>query len=255
MNLGLSGKRALVTCASSGIGLACARRFASEGVEVIALNRQGILRNPVQGAECSGRIVPVACDLANSAMLRKVTCENDGVDVVIFLPLRERQASLLDINATEYRDAFDRSFFPLLELVQTYLPGMVRRRFGRVVSLLGSSTFAPLWDHSLANVSRLAIAGLGSGATREFVQHGVTFNNIVLGVFDTPGLKALWKKRAEEGGISFEAYEDAWRAVIPGRTLGDPEQCAAMAALLASPLMSYVTGQSIRMDGGLHLTL
>ncbi|MEX3937765.1 SDR family oxidoreductase [Paraburkholderia phymatum] len=254
MELELKGKRALVTCAGSGLGAACAAQLAAEGATVVALSRSVPTSRPqYEGEVEGGTVTHLACDITDPSRIRNVMRDVGNVDIVIFVPVRERQDSLTGIGADEYHMTLMRNFFPFLELVQSNLPGMIERKFGRVVSLLGSSTMAPLWDHSLANVGRSAIAVLGSGAAREFSVYNVTFNNIILGIFDTPGLRNLWKARAEEQGISFDDYKGGRLVTIPARTIGNVNQCAYLVTLLASPMMSYMTGQSIRIDGGQHL--
>jgi len=245
MDMMLRGKRALVTCGTSGIGRECAATLSREGVEVVVISRTGT-------SQTEG-VTSIHVDLTEPAALSKAL-ENIGpVDILIFIPPREVLGGFLDFEAADFRRAFDNTFFPYVELVRNVLPGMLARRFGRVISIFGASTLAPLWNHALSNVSRAASASLGSGLAREVGAQEVTFNTLLLGPYDTPGLSQLWKERAHEAGITYDEYATSRSSAIPTGKLGNPEGCAALCTLLASPMMWHLTGQSLRLDGGQQL--
>ena len=254
MNLELHGKVALVTCAGAGIGLACARELVAEGASVYALSRSGAGETREAGSG-PGSLRHVAGDVTSTADLDRVLDAMPSPDVVVFVPVRERLTSLLEAEAGEFARSLDRTFFPFLHLLKRILPAMSRSRYGRVISVVGASTLAPLWNHALSNVARVAAAALGSGAARELAACGVTLNTIVLGPFDTPGLLDQWRARAELRGVGSARFASERVASIPTNRLGNPRECGALCALLASPLMGQLTGQTIRVDGGEQLGL
>lgn len=247
----------MVTCATSGVGLACAMALAAEGVHVIGVSRRaattGVAIRKLLPEEF--RIDWIDCDIGDECSLATLMELIPPVDIVVFVPVREKQSSLMTAGFGDYQDAFSRGVRPYLGMVHASLRTMTENGYGRFISLLGASTLAPLWDHTLSNVARLSVAALGSGGAREFASSGITFNNIILGVFDTPGLKAVWEARCRETGTDLRQYAIARTEGLPGKTLGEPSQCGALVALLASPMMNYLTGQSIRVDGGLHPAL
>ena len=244
MNLGLNGKTALITCAGAGLGAACARQLRAEGVNVI-----GVRRSSVERTSGGPPIRWINCDITDAPSLAHSVRSVGPVDVVIYIPVRERASSAQTARSVDYAEAVSRTFDPCLTLLQELLPGMTSRKFGRFVNVIGASVLAPLWDHTLSNVSRAATLALYSGAAREVAASGVTFNTVVLGLFDTPGLRELWFSRAGSSE-KFEQYKAQRLAEIPGGKMGDPIQCAMLCALLASPAMGYLNGQSIWLDGG-----
>ena len=250
LDLKLKGKRVVVTCASSGVGLACAQRFLDEGADVF-----GLSRNPPVLVNTVDRKVGIhwkSCDITKESSIQQTLQSIGEAEVLVFVPIRERIAGLSEVQIDEMRTSIEDCLIPFAMFTQTLLPGMLARNYGRVICLLGASTLAPLWDHVLANISRVSVASLASGAAREFAAHGITFNNIILGVFDTPGLRERWSISAKNKGIDIKKYEASRKGAIPVNSLGDPQQCAALAAFLGSPLSSYLTGQSLRIDGGLQ---
>jgi len=250
MDVGLTGKTALVCCAASGLGAACARRLRAEGAEVIGMYRPRT--DPPPGPEATRWI---ACDVTSADAVRTAVRELPRVDIVVHVPVREAMSSVFDATEADYAGALDRGFYPCLALIQELLPAMAERGYGRFIQLAGASVLAPLWDHVLSNVARAAALALSGGAAREAAARGVTFNTIVLGLFDTPGLQSLWEERTGGDRKRLEEYVARRLADIPGGRMGDPEQCALLCALLASPAMGYLNGQSIRLDGGRHLGL
>lgn len=259
MDLELTGKSVVVTCASSGVGLACATRLLHEGAEVVAVSRDV---TPQTFGDAAGRerLHCVRADMNDG--LRFEALLQEALDrlivkptMLVFVPLRESNLPLVAVDHDQVRLAMDRNFARFMFLVQRLLPHMRHAGFGRIVAILGASTLAPLPDHVLANVSRVAIASAVAGLGREYAEHNICANSLLLGVFDTPGLRALWEGRAESEGIDKSAYVARGTARIPARRFGRPEECAALCALLCSPSFGYLNGQNLLMDGGLNPNL
>ncbi|MGC0848827.1 SDR family oxidoreductase [Pantoea agglomerans] len=254
MNVNLKGKTAIVTCGTSGIGLSCVKMLASEGVNVTAISR-GIVEQPdFKNEKFEGSISWLTADITEKNDIELILENRPNIDILIFIPIRERNCSINDINEVDFKQSYENTFFPFLLLMKEYLPNMRENKYGRFISCLGASTIAPLWDHSLSNVSRISIASLVSSSAREFSRDGITFNNLILGLFETPGLEKLWSERLDEHK-NLASYREQRIEKIPGNKIGDPEQCAMLATLLCSPTMSYLTGQSINIDGGYTLKI
>ena len=197
----------------------------------------------------------IGCDITDAAALAAKVRTVAPIDIVVYVPVREQASSVLVARDVDYAAALDRCLQPCLSLIQELVPGMAARGYGRFINLFGASVLAPLWDHTLSNVARAATLALCSGAARECAESGVSFNTIVLGLTDTPGLASLWRQRTGGDPEKLREYAAQRVSQIPGKKMGDPDQCAMLCALLASPAMGYLNGQSIRLDGGLRLSL
>lgn len=254
MNINLKGKTAIVTCGTAGIGLSCVKTLANEGVNVTAISR-GIIKQPdFKKEDFQGEISWIRGDITKKEDVESIIKKRPNTDILIFIPVRERNCSVNFLNEEDFKKSYENTFFSYFRFMKSYLPNMKKNNYGRFISCLGASTIAPLWDHALSNVSRISLASLASSSAREFSKEGITFNNLILGLFETPGLDKLWSERLDEN-INLTSYREQRIRKIPGKKIGDPEQCAMLAALLCSPAMFYLTGQSINIDGGYTLKI
>ena len=137
-----------------------------------------------------------------------------------------------------------------VELARAVLPGMRQRRFGRILNVTSITVKQPIENLILSNALRAAVTGMARTLAGEVASYGITVNNLLPGYTKTERLTELAEATAARTGRAAEDFYKRLEGEIPVRRLGDPRELAALAAFLASERASYITGQSIAVDGG-----
>jgi 3-oxoacyl-[acyl-carrier protein] reductase len=253
MNLDLSDKTALVCGASQGLGLAVAEALAEEGCRVGLLARNTAkLEQNVARLEARGRkALALAADMGDwpsiaSALARlgqpSILVNNSGGPPVV------------DVTRVEpdlWRKQFEAMVLNQMRLTEAVLPAMRKARFGRILNIASTSIVEPIAGLAISNSLRAALANWMKTLASEVARDGVTINMLLPGSFATERIDRMNAAEAAERGISLDDLVRESSAAIPVGRYGDPAEFAAVAALLASPRASYVTGQMIRIDGGI----
>ncbi|MBT9369845.1 SDR family oxidoreductase [Rhizobium sp. CSW-27] len=248
MDLGISGKTALVLGASRGLGAAIAAALAAEGVIVYAAART------VSSIPASENIRPVAVDLADPASvdaLIETVRAMGGVDILVNNSGGPKAGPALGQSRAAWSGAFEMMASALFAITDALLPAMIERQWGRIITIGSSGIEQPIANLALSNGVRAAIAGWSKTLAGEVARHGITVNMILPGRIDTDRVRELDTIKAGNTGASVDAVQAASRAEIPAGRYGRPEEFAAAAAFLASAQASYITGSSLRVDGGM----
>jgi 3-oxoacyl-[acyl-carrier protein] reductase len=248
MDLQISGRKALVLGASRGLGAAIAAGLAAEGVKVFAAARS------VDKIDATDNIVPVAVDLSDAASVAALIAmlnEQDGVDIVVNNSGGPKAGPALGQSTESWLAAFQSMATSIFSITDAMLPGMVARKWGRVITIGSSGVVQPIANLALSNGVRAAIAGWSKTLASEVAKHGVTVNMILPGRIATDRVAELDGIKAGKTGATIEAVQEASRNEIPAGRYGKPEEFTAVAVFLASSQASYVTGSSIRVDGGM----
>ena len=247
MDLQLSKKTALVTGASMGIGTAIARGLAAEGVQLcITARRQNLLEQLAQTIGSAGGKKPhvIALDLmeqdAPERLARAALGAMGRVDILINSAGGSRPAISIDAPEEEWEEVMRLNFVRVRQLTHAVLPQMIERKWGRVINISGKSEPTALLA---ASPAKAAIHAWSKGLSREVGKHGVTVNCIPPGRIMSEQIR---RKYSDE----FRAKESA--DMIPVGRYGEPEELAALAVFLASPVASYITGAVLPVDGGLR---
>ena len=247
MDLQLSGKSALVTGASAGIGRGIAQALAAEGVScVIAARRVDALNELADQIQTSGhtRPVSIACDLyEDNASVNLANAALDAVgriDILINNAGGSRPFTDLHVDEERWEEAFTLNFHRPRQLADALIDQMISNNFGRIINITGKSE--P--DH--VNGAFCAKAGMHSwakGLSRMVGPHGVTVNCI------PPG-----RIHSEQIYNNYTPEYRQWQSEneIPMGRYGEPEDLAALATFLSSPIAGYITGTVIPVDGGLR---
>jgi 3-oxoacyl-[acyl-carrier protein] reductase len=232
MDLGLEGRVALVTGASRGIGHAIADALEAEGARVARASR-------------TSRYVFDSADVeAVDPLVDAVEAELGPVDVFVSnTGGPPRGDDPLGFTAGQWEAAHRSLVVTPMLILARIVPGMRERGFGRVLAVSSSAAREPLPGLQLSNANRPGLLAAFKLLARENAQHGVTFNAVLPGRIAT--------NRLVEAYGSLDAAQAAARDDVPARRLGAPEEVAAAAAFLCSARASYVTGQSVLVDGGL----
>jgi 3-oxoacyl-[acyl-carrier protein] reductase len=256
MDFGLKGKVALAAASSAGIGRAVAEALASEGMDLVICSRRP---EPLEEARRSlarhqGRVLAVPADLTEPAGVEKVVGEAlenfGGVDVLV-TNTGGPPAGPFEVHSPETWDlAVRQNLFSVLNLVREVLPGMRERGWGRIINVTSIAVKQPSDNLILSNAVRAAVTGFARTLATETAADGITVNNVMPGFTRTDRLTELAQKRSEIHGVDPDEIWASWHREIPMGRVGEPEELAALVAFLASEQASYITAQSIAVDGG-----
>lgn len=254
MDLGLTGKRALVLGASRGLGAASARELAQEGAEVFAAARNtAAITDWAAAAGLAGKVTPVALDLTDAGAVAALgeTMAEAGIDILVNNCGGPAAGPAKGQSRAAWLAAYEAMALPVFALTDALLPGMIARGFGRIVTIGSSGIVAPIPGLALSNGVRGAIAGWSKTLAAEVAAQGVTVNMVLPGRIGTDRVRELDAGKAAKSGQSVETVIAASKATIPAGRYGDPAEFGAAVAFLASTRASYITGSMIRVDGGL----
>ena len=251
MDLGIRGRTALVTGASSGIGEAVALALASEGVKLaVAARREGQLHDVASRAKAAGATDARAyvLDLTDAASidatLQQVHADFGSVDILVLNGGGPKPGKFSDLTIDDWDTGYRGVLRGILKLVEGTVPGMRENRWGRVVALTSTSVKQPIDNLTLSNAFRTALVAALRTLAGEVASDGVTVNCIATGRVRTDRLRQLY-------GGSDERMEAAAAAEVPMKRVATPEEFAPLVAFLCGQSASYVTGQTISIDGGL----
>ncbi len=252
MRIDLTGKRALVLGATGGLGGAIARGLAEAGATVAVSSRSA--DKLAASFPDDGTFPKLVADLAAPGIGRDLATRAldalGGVDILVANSGGPPPTTALGATDAQWRAQFDAMVMSLVDLTGALVPGMRERRWGRVITVASSGIVAPIPNLALSNALRSALLGWSKTLASEVAADGVTVNMVLPGRIATSRVEALDKANAERSGRSIAEVETAALATIPAARYGTPDEFAAAAVFLASPQASYVTGTTIRVDGG-----
>lgn len=256
MDLGIAGRVALVTAASSGLGRAMALALAAEGVRVAVTGRdQGRIQETVDACREHGvDALGITWDLAEHGRAREVVDQVvDGlgpVDILINNTGGPPPTPALGQEPGLWQDMYAAMVLPVIELTDAVVGGMRERGWGRIITSTSSGPIAPIPNLGVSNTLRASLHSWSKTVAGEVAADGVTANVIVPGRIATPRVDSLDRARAEREGLSVAQAQERGRASIPAGRYGEPAEYGAVAAFLASRQAAYVTGSVMRVDGG-----
>jgi 3-oxoacyl-[acyl-carrier protein] reductase len=260
--LAFDGKTAFVAASTRGLGRAIAEALVAGGAHVAVNGRDGdAVAQAAQsiGARGPGRAVAAAADLTDGAALTAAVdaaaSALGGLDILVTNGGGPRGGSFDDLADGDWQAAFEAVVLSAVRLVRAAVPHMVRRGGGRIVAVVSSSVRQPIDGLTLSNVLRPAVSALVRDLSLSLAPHGILVNAAAPGRFDTERVRELDRARAERAGLSPEAYRARYAASIALGRYGDPAEFARAVAFLASPANTYITGQTLLVDGGLVRSL
>jgi 3-oxoacyl-[acyl-carrier protein] reductase len=253
MDLKIEKRHALVTGASRGLGRAIASALAAEGAEVIAVARSVERLNELAASVESGRgtITAHVCDLAKASAIADLAGQLQHVDILVLNTGGPPPGSAADTSDAVWSQQFDAMFMSAIRLTRLALPGMRERKFGRILAVVSSGVIQAIPNLGVSNALRSALVGWAKTLASEVASEGITVNCIAPGRIATDRVAELDQARAKREGIAIAEIEAQSRAAIPAGRYGDPAEFASVAAFLASPHASYMTGGILRVDGGM----
>jgi 3-oxoacyl-[acyl-carrier protein] reductase len=259
MNLGLKDRVALVAASSQGIGRATAEAFAAEGcrLAMCARNPQTLQATAEKireryKAEVLAEAFDVSDPEAVSRFVAAVADKFGGADICVTNAGGPPAKSFLSATLEEWQRALELNFLSTVYFAREVIPHMRRKRWGRIITLTSITTKQPVNDLVLSNAVRIAVVGLVKSLANEFGKDGILVNNVAPGFTATDRLKELAKARAAASGKSEHEIFDGWAADAPLQRLGKPHEVAETIVWLASERASYITGQTLLVDGGMY---
>ena len=263
MDLGITGKGALVTGASSGLGFATALRLAQEGAEVVINSRsEDRLKEAVHKIEnaTGAKVRRVALDLTpdgNAEIIVRRAAEMlpNGIEILVANTGGPPPGLFLDQPKERFQQTADQLLHMAINLTRSVLPAMVERGWGRLIYITSIAAIQPTDDLLLSNTYRAGLTGFCKTIANTYAKFGVTANCVCPGYTGTERLIDLAKKRAEATGHSIEDVVAAFASSCPAGRVGKPEELAAAIAFLASTHAGYINGANIPVDGGSHRSL
>jgi 3-oxoacyl-[acyl-carrier protein] reductase len=259
METGLKGKVVLLAGASQGMGRAAAQAFAAEGA-IVAINArtEDKLQKAADeirkstGAEVYAQCFDVSYQAAVEKFVANIVKKYGRVDVCVANAAGPPAKTFLQASIEEWHKAFEMNFMSVVNLAREVIPHMQKNQWGRLITITSTSVRQPIPDLVLSSAIRPAVVGLAKSLAVEFGKDGITVNNIAPGYTATERLSELAGSRSKAAGVAEKDIYDRWADEVPLRRLGQPEEIADAIVWLASERASYVTGQTILVDGGIY---
>ncbi|MET1026707.1 MAG: SDR family oxidoreductase [Dongiaceae bacterium] len=255
MDLGLSGRKAIICASSKGLGKGCAMALAQEGVEVILNARsQSVLEATAAEirAATGVKVVAVAADIATPAGRAAVLEVCPAPDILVNNAGGPPLGDFRDWQREDWIKALDANMLAPIELIKATVDGMIARRFGRIVNITSSAVKAPIASIGLSNGARTGLTGFVAGLARQVARHNVTINNLLPGSFDTDRLRSGADRAAAESGKSRADIYEEWRQEQAAARFGTPAEFGAACAFLCAASSGYINGQNLLLDGGTY---
>ncbi|MBQ2260475.1 MAG: SDR family oxidoreductase [Loktanella sp.] len=253
MDLGISGKTALVCASSKGLGRGCAEALAAAGVNLV-LNARGAEALEATAADIRAQfgveVTTVAADVATEEGRARLLEAAGAVDILVNNAGGPPPGTWSDWDRDDFIKALDANMLAPIALMKALLPGMIDRGWGRVVNITSGSVKAPIAQLGLSNAARAGLTGYVAGTSRQVAQHGVTINNMLPGIHATDRAISLDTGVSKAQGIDMATAKAQREATIPARRYGTAEEFGAMCAFLCSQHAGFIVGQNIVLDGG-----
>jgi 3-oxoacyl-[acyl-carrier protein] reductase len=253
MDLGISGKRALVCASSKGLGRGCAEALAQAGVNLV-MNARGSDALEATAADIRAthgvEVTTVAADVTTAEGQAKVLEAAGQVDILVTNAGGPPPGMWTDWDRDDFINALDANMLAPIALIKALVPGMMDRGWGRVVNITSVSVKAPIPVLGLSNAARAGLTGYVAGTARQVAGKGVTINNLLPGIHATDRAVALDTGVSQQQGISMDEAKAQRAATIPAGRYGTAMEFGQTCAFMCSQHAGFMVGQNVLLDGG-----
>ncbi len=253
MDLGISGRKAIVCASSRGLGRACALKLAEAGCEV-TINGLDAKRLDATAADLrkatGAKIYSVAADVATADGQKALFAACPEPDILINNNAGPPFRDFRELTRQQIIDGVIANMVTAIELTQKAVDSMVKKKFGRIVGITSGTVKMPLVGLDLSSGARAGLTAFMAGVARSVAQHNVTINFLLPGAFDTDRLRSNIEANAKKQGVPLEQATAARAASIPAKRFGTADEFGAACAFLCSSHAGYITGQNLLIDGG-----
>ena len=258
MDLGLKDRVALVAASSTGLGKAVALGLAREGAKLALCARtQATLDAAAEeirretGADVLSRALDVTSHERVKSFVSEIVARFGRLDICVANAGGPPSKSFADTTIADWHNAAELNLMSTVYLAKETLPLMQQRHWGRFIAITSVTVKQPLDGLILSNAVRAGVLGLVKSLANEYGPYNVLVNNVCPGFTATARLNDLAQTLASKGGVSPADIEKRWASQAPLGRVGQPEEFANLVVFLASERASYITGESIAIDGGL----
>jgi len=254
MDLGISGKKAIVCASSRGLGRGCAEALADAGCELVinGRNRDALEATAEEIRNRTGvPVVAVAADVSTADGQRSLIDACPNADILINNNGGPPLKDFTELDRAAMVEGVVQNMITPIELIQAVVGGMRTRGFGRIVNITSLSVLMPISGLDLSSGARAGLTSFLAGVARQVAADGVTINNILPGKMDTDRLRANIQRGADRAGTSADEEANRQIAQIPAGRFGNSEEFGNLCAFLCSRHAGYLTGQNFLVDGGL----
>lgn len=255
MDLGLTGKKAIICASSRGLGRGCAEALAEAGCTLVLNGRDEAVLDATRAAleaRYQVEVASVAADVSTRAGQEALLAACPDPDILVNNNGGPPRKDYTELDREALLSGAIQNFVTPIELIQAVTPGMKARGFGRVVNITSLSVKMPIEGLDLSSGARAGLTAFLAGVCRQLAPHGITINNLLPGKMDTDRLKGGFVRTAEQTGKSLDEVRAEQAAGIPAQRFGTAEEFGQTCAFLCSRHAGYITGQNILMDGGLY---
>jgi 3-oxoacyl-[acyl-carrier protein] reductase len=254
MDLGLKGRKAIICASSRGLGKGCAMALAGEGVDLVINGRNPDVTNATadelrkQGVS----VTVILGDVSDPDTQAKLIEACPDPDILVNNNAGPKLRDFRELDREAILAGVTQNMVTPIELIQKVIDGMSERRFGRIVNITSLSVYQPILGLDLSSGARAGLTSFLAGIARSVADKNVTINQLLPGKLDTDRIRDTFKFGADKAGISLDQERARQEKLIPAGRLGTPEEFGKTCAFLCSAHAGYITGQNIRLDGGLY---
>lgn len=255
MDLGIKGRKAIVCASSRGLGRGCATALAEAGCDLVLNGRDAdvLAATASDLRETYGvAVAEVVGDVSQPDIQQALLAACPAPDILVNNNGGPPPKDFRKLDRAAILEGVTQNMVTPIELIQAVIDGMAERQFGRIVNITSLSVYISIPGLDLSSAARAGLTSFLSDVGRGVASRNVTINNLLPGKLDTDRIRATAKFGAEKAGISIEEYGKRQDAGIPAGRLGTPEEFGKACAFLCSAHAGYITGQNLRIDGGLY---